>query len=102
MEKVAKIVDRHLESEVEREIDYCLKKLRGLEYALRIHEENLRELFADGRNGLGERLGIIEGKTGDTVSAMYMIEKTKELLEETIALWGETIQKHVYDYLKGK
>jgi hypothetical protein len=100
MEKVKRLIDKQLDTEMGKEADLCLTKLRCLESTLWSYRERLKEVLEGGTKGLGEELGIIEGKTGDTISALYLIERTNELIQDTTVLWGDTLRKYFEDYLK--
>jgi hypothetical protein len=100
MEKVKRLIDKQLDTEMGKEADLCLTKLRCLESALWSYRERLKVLLEGGTEGLGKELGIIEGKTGDTISALYLIERTNELIQDTTFLWGDTLRKYFDDYLK--
>ena len=49
---------------------------------------------------MAEELGIIQGKTSDTISALYMLKKINELIDDTIMLWGDSMRKSFEDFLK--
>ena len=100
MEKIKRLIDKQLDREMGKEADLCLTKIRCLESALWSYREKLKELLEGGTEGLGEQLGIIEGKTGDTISALYLIERTNELIQDTTVLWGDTLRNYFDDYLK--
>lgn len=94
MEKVKRLVDKQIDTKLKKETADCLRRLRVLGYALESHREKLRELFEDGTEELAEELGIIKGKTGETVSVLYLIERTNELIDDSLSLWGEGVRKY--------
>lgn len=100
MGKVERLIDRQLETEIENEIKLCLKRLRGLESSLTCVRNSIRVLTKGGTEGLAGELGIIKGKTGDTISALYILKRTNELIDDTIMLWGESVRKQFEAYLK--
>lgn len=100
MDKIKRLIDRQLDTELGKEADLCLTRLRCLEAALSSYRERLKELLKSGTEGLGEELGIVEGKTGDTISALYLIERTNELIEDTTVLWGDTLRRYFEDHLR--
>lgn len=100
MEKVRRLVDKQMDIKLKQEIDICLKRIRALEGAFKFHREKLKELCEGRKEELAEELGIIKGKTGETISVLFLLEKTNELIEDTIVLWGEGVRKSVLDYMK--
>ena len=100
MEKVKKLVDKQIDRKMKQEIATSLKKIRALEYALKFHRERLKELCEGRKEELAEELGIIKGRTGETISVLYLLEKTNELIEDTIVLWGEGVRKSFLDYMR--
>ena len=100
MGKVERLIDKQLDTEIEKEIELCLKRLRGLESSLKFFRSGIRGLIEGGPEGLAEELGIIQGKTSDTISALYMLKKINELIDDTIMLWGDSMRKAFEDYLK--
>jgi hypothetical protein len=100
MEKIRKLVDKQMDMQLRREIDDCLKRIRALEYALKFHREKLKELCEGRKEELAEELGIIKGKTGETISVLFLLEKTNELIEDTIVLWGDGVRKSIQEYMK--
>ena len=102
MDKVKRLVDKQIDSKLKEETADCLKRLKGLEDALEAHREKLRELFEDGSKELAEELGIIKGKTGETVSVLYLIEKTNELIDDSLVLWGEGVKKYFLTHMEQK
>jgi hypothetical protein len=100
MAKVRSLVDKQMDMKLKQEIDFCLKKIRGLEAAFKFHREKLKELCEGRKEELAEELGIIKGKTGETISVLFLLEKTNELIEDTIVLWGEGVRKSVQDYMR--
>jgi len=99
MEKVKKLVDRQMDIKLKEEIAGSLKKIKALEYALKFHRERLKELCEARKEELAEELGIIKGKTGETISVLFVLEKTNELIEDTIVLWGDGVRKSFLDYM---
>ena len=99
MEKVKKLIDKQMDIKLKQEIDFCLKRIRALEAAFKFHREKLKELCEGRKEELAEELGIIKGKTGETISVLFLLEKTNELIEDTIVLWGEGVRKSVLDYM---
>ena len=102
MEKVKRLVDKQIDTKLKEETADCLKRLKGLEYALESHREKLHELFESGTEELAEELGIIKGRTGETVSVLYLIEKTNELIDDSLLLWGEGVKKQFQEYMAQK
>jgi hypothetical protein len=100
MEKVRRLVDKQMDMKLKQEIDACLKRIRALEAAFKFHREKLKELCEGRKEELAEELGIIKGKTGETISVLFLLEKTNELIEDTIVLWGEGVRKSVQDYMR--
>ena len=100
MGKVERLIDKQLDTEIEKEIELCLKRLRGLESSLKFFRSGIRGLIEGGTEGLTEDLGIIKGKTSDTISALYTIKKINELIDDTIMLWGDSMRKYFEEYLK--
>ena len=100
MEKVKKLVDKQMDIKLKQEIDTCLKRIRALENALKFHREKLKELCEGRKEELAEELGIIKGKTGETISVLFLLEKTNELIEDTVVLWGDGVRKSVQDYMR--
>ena len=99
MEKVKKLVDKQIDRKMKQEIATSLKKIRALEHALKSHRERLKELCEGRKEELAEELGIIKGKTGETISVLYLLERTNELIEDTIVLWGDGVRKSFLDYM---
>ena len=102
MEKVKRLVDKQIDTKLKEETADCLKRLQGLAYALQSHRLKLRELFQDGTEELAEELGIIKGKTGETVSVLYLIERTNELIDDSLVLWGEGVKKYFQAHMERK
>ena len=100
MEKVKKLVDKQIDRKMKQEIATSLKKIRALEYALKFHRESLKELCEGRKEELAEELGIIKGRTGETISVLYLLEKTNELIEDTIVLWGDGMRKSFWEYMR--
>ena len=100
MGTVERLIDKQLDTEVEKEIEFCLKRLRGLESSLKGFRSGIRGLIEGGTEGLAEDLGIIQGKNSDNISALYMLKKINELIDDTIMLWGDSMRKSFEDYLK--
>ena len=100
MSKVKRLIDKQIDTKLKQETALCLNKIKALEVALKMHREKLKELLEDGTEELAEELGIIKGKTGETVSALYLLERTNELIEETVVLWGEGVRKNFWEFLK--
>ena len=101
MGKVKRLVDKQIDTKLKQETALCLKKIKALEHALKKHREKLKELLEEGTKELAEELGIIKGKTGETVSALYLLERTNELIEDTVVLWGEGVRKSFQEQIKG-
>ena len=100
MGTVERLIDKQLDTEIEREIEHCLKRLKGLESSLKSFRGDIGGIIEGGPAGLAEELGIIQGKTSDTISALYMLKKINELIDDTIMLWGDSMRKSFEDYLK--
>ena len=100
MDKVKRLVDKQIDTKLKNETADCLKRRRGLEYALESHRGKLTELFEDGTEELAEELGIIKGKTGETVSVLYLIERTNELIDDSLVLWGEGVKKYYQAHME--
>jgi hypothetical protein len=96
MGKVKRLVDKQIDTKLKQETDLCLKKINALEVALKMHREKLKELLEGGTEELAEELGVIKGKTGETVSVLYLLERTNELIEDTVVLWGEGVSKNFW------
>ena len=94
MGTVKRLVDKQIDTKLKQETALCLKKIKALEGALKMHREKLKELLEGGTEELAEELGIIKGRTGETVSALYLLERTNELIEDTVVLWGEGVSKN--------
>ena len=77
-----------------------IEKIKALEVALKMHREKLKELLEGGTEELAEELGVIKGKTGETVSVLYLLERTNELIEDTVVLWGEGVSKNFWEQVK--
>ena len=100
MGTVKRLIDKQLDTEIEKEIERSLKRLRGLESSLTSFRADIRGIIEGGPEGLAEELGIIQGKTSDTISALYMLKKINELIDDTIMLWGDSMRKSFEEYLK--
>ena len=99
MGTVKRLVDKQIDTKLKKETALCLNKIKALEGALKMHREKLKELLEGGTEELAEELGIIKGKTGETVSALYLLERTNELIEETVVLWGEGVRKNFREFM---
>ena len=99
MGKVKRLVDKQIDTKLKEETALCLDKIKALEVAIKLHREKLKELLEGSTEELAEELGIIKGKTGETVSVLYLLERTNELIEETVVLWGEGVRKSFRGYL---
>ena len=97
MDKVKRLVDKQIDTKLKQETSLCLKKIEALEGAFKMHREKLKELLEGSTEELAEELGVIKGKTGETVSVLYLLERTNELIEETVVLWGEGIRKNFWE-----
>jgi len=102
MGTVERLIDKQLSTEIEKEIRLSLKRLRALEASLKFFRSGVRGLIEGGTEGLAEEMGIIKGKTSDSISALYMLKKIDELIDDTIMLWGDSMRKYFEDYLKQK
>lgn len=100
MEKVKKLVDKQIDRKLKQEIATSLKKIRALEHAFKLHRERLKDLCEGRKEELAEELGIIKGTTGETISVLYVLEKTNELIEDTLVLWGDGVRKSFWEYMK--
>ena len=99
MGTVKRLVDKQIDTKLKQETSLCLNKIKALEGALKVHREKLKELLEGGTEELAEELGIIKGKTGETVSALYLLERTNELIEDTVVLWGEGLRKNYREFM---
>jgi hypothetical protein len=99
MGKVKRLVDKQIDTKVKEETALCLNKIKALEVAIKLHREKLKELLEGSTEELSEELGIIKGKTGETVSVLYLLERTNELIEETVVLWGEGVRKSFLEFI---
>ena len=99
MGKVKRLVDKQLDTKLRQETAHCLKKIHALECALKLHREKLKELLEGSTEELAEELGVIKGKTGETISVLYLLERTNELIEDTVLLWGEGVSKNFWDHM---
>jgi hypothetical protein len=97
MGTVKRLVDKQIDTKLKQETDLCFKKIKALEIALKMHREKLKELLEGSTEELAEELGIIKGKTGETVSVLYLLERTNELIEDTVVLWGEGVRKNFWE-----
>jgi len=102
MGKVKRLVDKQIDTKLRQETAHCLKKIQALEVALKLHREKLKELLEGSTEELAEELGVIKGKTGETISVLYLLERTNELIEDTIVLWGEGVRKNFLDHMNQK
>jgi hypothetical protein len=102
MGKVKRLVDKQLDTKVKQETVNCLKKIKALESALKMHRAKLKELLEGNTEELAEELGVIKGKTGETVSVLYLLERTNELIEDTVVLWGEGVRKNFWEQVNQK
>ena len=102
MGKVKRLVDKQIDTKLKQETALCLKKIKALEVALTMHREKLKELLEGGTEELAEELGVIKGKTGETVSVLYLLERTNELIEDTVVLWGEGVSKNFWEQVNQK
>ena len=100
MGTVKRLVDKQIDTKLKQETALCLKKIKALENALKMHREKLKELLEGGTEELAEELGIIKGRTGETVSALYLLERTNELIEDTVVLWGEGVRKNFREFME--
>ena len=99
MGKVKRLVDKQIDTKLRHETAHCLKKIHALECALSMHREKLKELLEGSTEELAEELGVIKGKTGETISVLYLLERTNELIEDTVVLWGEGVSKNFWDHM---
>ena len=99
MGTVKRLVDKQIDTKLKEETALCLKKIEALEVALKMHREKLKELLEGSTEELAEELGIIKGKTGETVSVLYLLERTNELIEDTVVLWGEGVSKNFREFI---
>lgn len=99
MGKVKRLVDKQIDTKLRQETAHCLKKIHALERALKLHREKLKELLEGSTEELAEELGVIKGKTGETISVLYLLERTNELIEDTVVLWGEGVRKNFWDHM---
>ena len=99
MDKVKRLVDKQMDTTIRQETARCLKKIEALECALKMHREKLKELLEGSTEELAEELGVIKGKTGESISVLYLLERTNELIEDTIVLWGEGVSKNFWDHM---
>ena len=99
MGKVKRLVDKQLDTKLRQETAHCLKKIHALECALKLHREKLKELLEGSTEELAEELGVIKGKTSETISVLYLLERTNELIEDTVLLWGEGVSKNFWDQM---
>ena len=97
MGTVERLIDKQLDTEIEKEIELCLKRLRGLESSLKFFRSGIRGLIEGGSEGLAADLGIIKGKTSNTISGLYMLKKINELIDDTVILWGDSMRKYFED-----
>lgn len=101
MGTVERLIDKQLDTEIEKEIELCLKRLSGLESSLTFFRSGIRGLIEGGSEGLAEDLGIIKGKTSNTISGLYMLTRINELIDDTVMLWGDSMRKYFDDYVNG-
>ena len=99
MGKVKRLVDKQLDTKLRKETAHCLKKIHALECALKLHREKLKALLEGSTEELAEELGVIKGKTRETISVLYLLERTNELIEDTVVLWGEGVSKNFWDQM---
>ena len=100
MGKVKRLVDKQIDAKLEQETALCLNKIKALEVALKMHRKKLKELLQGSTEELAEELGVIKGKAGETVSVLYLLERTNELIEDTVVLWGEGVRKNFWEQVK--
>ena len=99
MEKVKKLVDKQMDNKMKQETESCLKRIRALEHSLKLHREKLKELCEGHKEELAEEMGVIKGKTGEAISVLFLLEKTNELIDDPLVLWGDGVRKSFFDYI---
>ena len=70
-------------TELDKGLSLCLKKIRGLTVALEEFGRELEEIIEEGY-----------------VEAFIDIENANVLLDETVALWGENVKRRVEEYME--